>query len=117
MAAVDQDPSGRPPVRGPEEAGPGNGNGNGNGDDLRRAVARYRARRVRWENEGEWSLARTVALMRSLGWMIALPAVLGVFAGRYLDTVSGGGVVWTIGLLALGLAIGCWMAWNRVNGD
>lgn len=97
---------------------PGHGPEDENGvDELRRAVRRYKARRERWEQEGEWTLARTVALMRSLGWMIVLPSVLGVFAGRYLDTSAGGGVMWTIGLLALGLTLGCWMAWNRVNKD
>lgn len=109
MTADKRSPDDRPSPFGPGEED--------DVDDLRQAVQRYKARRERWEQEGEWTLARTVALMRSLGWMIVLPSVLGVFAGRYLDTMLGGGVVWTIGLLAFGLLLGCWMAWSRVNKD
>jgi ATP synthase protein I len=88
-----------------------------NGRELRDAVRRYRARREKWKKEGPFSLARTIALMRSLGWMIVLPTVLGVFVGRWIDTALGSGMMWTVGLLILGLVLGCWLAWNKLENE
>lgn len=85
------------------------------GEELRRAVQRYKDRREKWRQEGEWSFAQTLAMMRSLGWMIVLPTVLGVFIGRWLDSLMGSGILWTAGLLVAGLVAGCCMAWKKLD--
>jgi len=71
-------------------------------------------RRARFEREGERPIARNLALMGSLGWLIVIPALLGIAAGVWLDHSYGTGVFWSGALLVAGLAIGCWMAWQRV---
>ncbi len=86
-------------------------------DALHAAVRARRARQARREREGEGSLARDLALVGVLGWTIVGPMLLGLFAGRWLDHRLGSGIFWTGGLLALGLAIGCVLAWRRVRGS
>jgi ATP synthase protein I len=47
-----------------------------------------------------------------LGWIIVLPALLGVLLGRWLDRQFGTGLFCTAPLLMLGVALGCWSAWK-----
>ncbi len=70
------------------------------------------ARHRRWLIEGEPSVARRLAQIGVLGWIIVLPMLLGLFAGRWLDRVLGTGLMFTGALLFLGLALGSWSAWK-----
>ena len=45
---------------------------------------RYR----RWQREGEPSVARRLAQIGVLGWIIVVPMLIGVFVGRWLDGYS-----------------------------
>jgi ATP synthase protein I len=69
-------------------------------------------RQRRQAAEGEPSVARRLAQIGVLGWIIVTPMLLGVFAGRWLDTRLGSGLFWTGPLLMLGLGIGAWSAWR-----
>jgi len=73
-------------------------------------------RRQRAQREGEPSLGRYLAQIGVLGWMIVLPGLVGVFAGRLLDRWLGSGIFWTGPLLIAGVAIGCWGAWRWMHG-
>lgn len=85
-------------------------------DSLTEAVRLRRARQRRRQREGEGSLTQSLALIGVLGWTIVLPALAGMFAGRWLDHRLSSGVFWTGSLLALGLAGGCALAWRRIRG-
>lgn len=82
---------------------------------LDQAVKRRRERRERWQREGERSIAQNLAMIGTLGWMIVTPTLLGLFIGRWLDRTFDSDIFWTLGLLVLGLAIGCALAWNRMQ--
>ncbi len=68
--------------------------------------------RQRWLQEGDPSLARQLARVGVLGWMIVTPILLGVLLGRWIDRLMGTGIFWTAPLLFAGLAVGCWSAWK-----
>jgi ATP synthase protein I len=77
--------------------------------------ARLRSeRRARFEREGERPIGKNIALMGSLGWLIVIPALLGMGAGVWLDRTFKTGVLWSGALLVAGLALGCWLAWRRI---
>jgi ATP synthase protein I len=80
------------------------------------AVRERTERRQRAQREGEPSLGRYLAQIGVLGWMIVLPGLVGVFAGRWLDSWLGTGIFWTGPLLVIGLAAGCWGAWRWMHG-
>ena len=63
-------------------------------------------RRQRWLREGEPSVARRLAQIGVLGWIIVTPMLIGVFVGRWLDRTFDSGIFWTAPLLMLGLALG-----------
>ncbi len=86
--------------------------GNGSLDE---AVKLRRERRDRWRREGERSLAQNLAMIGTLGWTIVTPTLIGLFVGRWLDRTFHTDIFWTLGLLVLGLAIGCTLAWKRMQ--
>lgn len=84
-------------------------------DPLVKGVRLHEARQRRWLREGDPSVARHLAQIGVLGWMIVVPTLLGAFLGRWIDRAHGSGVFWTAPLLMIGLAIGCWSAWKWVK--
>jgi ATP synthase protein I len=89
----------------------------GHPERLDEAVKKRRERREQFKREGERSIGQNLALIGALGWTIVTPTLLGVFGGRWLDRTFGTGIFWTLGLLVLGLAIGCTIAWKRMHHE
>jgi ATP synthase protein I len=87
----------------------------GDGDGLVRSIRQRKERHWRWRREDEPGFARQAAQIGVLGWVIVLPALLGTFAGRWLDRRFDSGVFWTGPLLLLGVALGCWSAWRWMH--
>lgn len=46
-----------------------------------------------------------------IGWSIAVPAVIGIFIGLWIDSNLPGRYSWTLMLLIFGLGLGCYNAW------
>ncbi len=86
-------------------------------NNLPRQARLRQQRRERFEHEGERPIGKNLALMGSLGWLIVIPALLGIAAGVWLDRRFGTGVLWTGALLVAGVALGCWMAWQRIGEE
>ena len=72
-------------------------------------------RHGRWLRDGEPNVARRLAQIGVLGWMIVVPMLIGVFAGRWIDDSFGSGLFATAPLLMLGAALGCWSAWKWIQ--
>ena len=81
-------------------------------DPLVKAARQRGERQIRWLREGDPSVAQRLAQIGVLGWMIVVPMLIGVFAGRWLDQKFNSGLFCTAPLLMLGLALGCWSAWK-----
>jgi ATP synthase protein I len=80
--------------------------------------ARLRGERNRrWLRDGDPSVARRLAQIGVLGWIIVVPLLIGVFAGRWLDRTFNSGLFWTAPLLMFGLALGCWSAWKWMQSS
>ncbi|MEJ0047672.1 MAG: AtpZ/AtpI family protein [Rhodospirillales bacterium] len=84
-------------------------------DGLLRGTRLRQERERRLAAEGEPSVARRLAQIGVLGWIIVTPTLLGMFAGHWLDTRFHSGLFWTGPLLMLGLGLGCWSAWRWVK--
>lgn len=82
---------------------------------LARSVGDRAARRAFWLAHGERSLAQNLAMIGALGWLIVTPTLVGVFLGRWLDHRFATGIFWTGALLMVGIALGCLMAWRRIE--
>jgi ATP synthase protein I len=75
-------------------------------------AVRQQAERARRRHGGFW---HGLAVVGVVGWLVALPAVGGAFLGRWLDRLADTGIRWTLGLLVLGLGVGCAAAWRHVQ--
>ncbi|MEN1760868.1 AtpZ/AtpI family protein [Anoxynatronum sibiricum] len=50
-----------------------------------------------------------------VGWSIAIPTLMGIAAGVYLDNRYPTGFSWTLTLLFAGILLGCFNAWHWVK--
>lgn len=84
---------------------------------LDRAVGRRHRQRLHWQTSGERPLARNLAMIGFLGWVVVAPALLGILAGRWLDRQLGTGITFSGAMLVAGLTLGCWLAWRRMFNE
>ncbi|HTZ78814.1 MAG TPA: AtpZ/AtpI family protein [Stellaceae bacterium] len=81
------------------------------------SVRERRQRRDLWRREGERSLGQNLAWIGVLGWLVVVPTLIGMFAGRWIDARWSTGIFWTVSLLFLGVCVGCYLAWQRMHQD
>ena len=81
-------------------------------DPLVKEVRQRGERHIRWLRDGDPSVVQRLAQIGVLGWIIVVPMLIGVFAGRWLDRTFNSGLFCTAPLLMLGLALGCFSAWK-----
>ena len=81
--------------------------------DLSGPIRRAQRDQERAAAEKRLGTGATLALIGTLGWLIVLPPLAGLFLGRWLDR-AGDGRFWTLSLLFTGIAVGCWAAWRRI---
>lgn len=77
-----------------------------------------KARRKEWARQHrERSLWTNLGVMGVVGWTVALPTLLGVLLGLWLDANWPGPFSWTLTMLVGGLFIGCVGAWQWVSQE
>lgn len=72
----------------------------------RRLEAQARPRRSLWFDLGMFGL---------VGWAVAVPTLLGIAVGWWLDRRFPGSVSWTLTCLFLGVALGCYQAFQWIR--
>ena len=78
----------------------------------RKATRKMRARKG--TDKGAWFWLGMFGLV---GWSVAVPTVIGIAAGVWLDHKFPGRVSWTLTLLFAGVALGCFNAWYWVKQE
>lgn len=79
-------------------------------------AARKAARRAHAQRDDpEPSLGKRLGQIGVLGWMIVIPALLGLALGRWLDKTMHSGIFYSAPLLMLGAALGMWLAWRWMS--
>lgn len=87
---------------------------------LRREIDRREKRRLRARSEqrNPWFGLRMFGMV---GWSVAMPTLIGLALGRFVDArtggANGGGLSWTLTLLAAGVVVGCINAWVWVSRE
>ena len=81
-------------------------------DPMVQGIRLRKERNRRWLHEGNPSVARHLAQIGVLGWIIVVPILIGIFVGRWLDRTFDAGLFYTAPLLMLGAVLGCWSAWK-----
>ncbi len=82
---------------------------------LAEAARRAAARERELHKSPEPSLGQRLGQIGVLGWTIVIPALIGLFAGRWLDKAFHSGVFFSAPLVMLGAALGLWFAWKWMS--
>jgi ATP synthase protein I len=85
-------------------------------DDALAAAARRAAEREEDKRKNpEPSLGARLGQSGALGWMIVVPALAGLFLGRWLDKTFATGVFFSAPLVMIGAGVGFWSAWKWMS--
>ncbi|MHA1573739.1 MAG: AtpZ/AtpI family protein [Alphaproteobacteria bacterium] len=86
-------------------------------DEFEACVRRQRALIEKGRREKGMSFWHYVGLIGTVGWSVVVPTVAGLLLGRLIDQKTEATYEWTLGLLVLGLAVGCYSAWRIVTKE
>lgn len=74
-------------------------------------------RRSEAEEKKRQSLWVWVGMYGVVGWAVAIPTLIGVALGLWIDTRFPSRYSWTLMLLLVGAAVGCLNAWHWVSRE
>ncbi|MGI5819653.1 MAG: AtpZ/AtpI family protein [Armatimonadota bacterium] len=86
-------------------------------EQLARSLGRAERRKVRArrrEDESVWFGLGTFGLV---GWSVAIPTLIGLALGIWLDSALPLGFSWTLTLLFVGIIVGCLNAWYWISRE
>lgn len=86
-------------------------------EEFCRQVERKEERSRRAREAGDQTIRHGFGAFGVVGWSIVVPTLLGIVIGAWLDTRAGGGIRYTLSLMAAGLIIGLVNVWNWIHSD
>jgi len=86
-------------------------------DELRRIVLHKSVRRARARQRGSTNIWSYMGMFGLVGWTVAVPTLLGLALGIFLDGRIDSSVSFTITFLVVGVATGISMAWYWVRRE
>jgi ATP synthase protein I len=89
----------------------------GSQDRLARRIASEEARKLRARGRRDRAIWFGLGVFGIVGWSVAIPTVLGIAAGIWIDAHWPGRFSWTLMLLLLGIGLGCVNAWYWVSRE
>ena len=87
------------------------------GKKLSEAVSRREERKLkarREKNRGVWF---GLGMFGLVGWSVAIPTLIGILVGLWIDRTWPSRYSWTLTGLALGVIVGCINAWYWVSKE
>jgi len=72
-------------------------------------------RKLRAKDKKNQEIWFGLGMFGMVGWSVAIPTVLGIFLGIWIDTSWPGVRSWTLMLLVVGLLLGCANAWFWIS--
>lgn len=85
--------------------------------DMERQVGRKEQRRLRARQAGDRSVWFGLGMFGVIGWSIAVPMILGIALGLWIDAKFDSQRSWTLMLMVAGLGVGCLNAWSWVRRE
>lgn len=82
------------------------------GDAFLHKVARKTARKLKAQRDGPQGIWFGLGMTGLIGWSVAAPTLAGALFGVWLDRHHPSSHSWTLTLLVVGLALGCFNAWH-----
>jgi len=87
------------------------------GKNFRARVGARAARKIRARREGRVGVWFGLGASGIVGWSVAIPTLIGVALGVWIDSKWPGRFSWTLMLLVAGVILGCLNAWYWVTRE
>ena len=88
-----------------------------NRSDMEQLVGRKERRRLQARRTGDRSVWFGLGMFGVIGWSIAVPMILGITLGLWVDAKVDSQRSWTLMLMVAGLGVGCLNAWTWVRRE
>lgn len=85
-------------------------------EEIRRRIEEKEERKMRARTE-EKRFWYGFGLFGLVGWSVAIPTLIGIAVGVWLDKVLDDRISWTLTFLFIGLIVGCLNAWYWVQQE
>lgn len=85
--------------------------------NFRNQAMKKEARKLKARGKNEVNAWWGFSLFGLVGWSVVVPALIGVFAGLWLDRHYPGSHTWTISLLLAGIGAGCIIAFLLLSKE
>lgn len=85
--------------------------------ELDEEVGAREARKIRARRKQDRTIWFGLGMFGLIGWTVAVPTLLGVAVGWWLDRTWPARFSWTLALLLGGVALGCMNAWYWVSRE
>lgn len=82
-----------------------------------RQIADKAKRKLRAQKVSSGSAWTGLGMFGMIGWSVAIPTLLGVVLGIWLDKIYAQSFSWVFSLLMMGLITGCIIAWYWVDKE
>ncbi|WP_022948306.1 AtpZ/AtpI family protein [Methylohalobius crimeensis] len=81
------------------------------------AVDKKARRRLKAQREARRSVWFGLGMFGLVGWAVAVPTLIGIAVGWWLDRKFPGPPSWTLTCLFVGVVLGCYNAWQWVKRE
>ncbi len=85
--------------------------------DFADEVGRKEVRRMKARQERDRGIWFGLGMFGLVGWSIAIPTIIGVILGIWIDKTWPSRYSWTLMLLVTGVVVGCLNAWHWVKRE
>lgn len=86
-------------------------------EDFLKEVKEKSARKARARREEELGIWYGIAMIGIIGWSVAIPTLIGVAIGLWIDRQLSDPFPWTLLFVLIGVALGCLNAWYWVQHE
>lgn len=86
-------------------------------EELAATVGEKERRKARARRRPDRTILFGMGMFGLVGWSVALPTLIALALGVWLDRRFPGPVSWTLTLLFAGITLGCWNAWYWVSRE
>jgi ATP synthase protein I len=87
------------------------------GEDLIGTVGAKENRKIRARQEGDRGVWFGLGMFGLVGWSVAIPTLIGIATGIWIDKRWPSPYSWTLMLLVIGVLVGCLNAWYWVRRE
>ncbi|MDD2321466.1 MAG: AtpZ/AtpI family protein [Geobacteraceae bacterium] len=86
-------------------------------DEFKDKVGKNEQRKLKALRDGEQSVWFGLGMFGLIGWSIAIPMLIGIALGIWLDNRLGDRISWTLTFLLVGVVVGCLNAWYWLSKE